>query len=185
VHPDDVAEYVAAQVELLRERLTSRGDLGVLDIALEEHTRLDIRFEKSERQLVKQAVSSQLVGPSGEGVQALYEVPDLGSVPNRRELILRLSCEDFDSQPPTAELLDATAEPLPAGKWPREMAGGGIINGHPHYKRPFFCRPGLREFHTHPEHEDQPWDLFREQLALPEIAIPLLSDLVKRWSFSR
>ena len=32
----------------------------------------------------------------------------------------------------------------------------------------------MREFHTHPQHQDQSWDLYREQLPLHAIVLELL-----------
>lgn len=183
MHPADVAEYVGEQVEDLRARFESGPDLGVRGVSL-NGSELLIRFTKRERALVKHAVPSALKGPGGSDVQIVYDVPDLGAKPQERELIVRFGCEDFDGQPPTAELLLADGKPLPGAQWPRDMANGGIIQGHPHYGRHFFCRPGLREFHTHPQHEDQPWDKYRESMPLPAIVIGLLTDLRKRWTLN-
>jgi len=136
--------------------------------------------------MVQAIMPSQLLGPGGGGVQFDVSVPDLGARPVTREVILKMGCDDFDGQPPTAELLRDDASPLPPDEWPRDLADQGIVRGHQIYgDRPFFCRPGLREFHTHPQHEDEPWDRYREALPLSQIALGLLVDLRKRWMLSR
>jgi hypothetical protein len=181
LHPDDVAEHVAEQVQDLRARLESGPEIGVRAVELDAGTTLSIRLVKLERSLIRHAVSSPLIVPGAAEVRAVYDVPDLGAKPQERELILRAGCDDFDGEPPTAELLLPDGTGLPADQWPREIANGGIVRDHPEYERPFFCRPGLREFHSHPQHEDQPWDRFRESMPLRSIVIGLLIDLRSRW----
>ena len=180
MHPEDVAEHVAASVEELRERLADHPELKVLDLSLEDATRLFITFEKEERQMVTQPVASNLVLPGGASLQWGYEVPDLGAAPVRRELILLVGLDDFDGQPPTAELLQPDRSPLAPGEWPK-LGGGGIVASHRIFKRPFFCRRGLREYHTHSQHAMDPWDLHREGLPLHSIVLELLDDLQHRW----
>ena len=36
-----------------------------------------------------------------------------------------------------------------------------IVQGHPKTGRPFFCVPGIREYHDHPQHSGDPWLLHR------------------------
>lgn len=36
-----------------------------------------------------------------------------------------------------------------------------IIAAHPDTRLPFLCLPGVREYHTHPEHNGDAWDLHR------------------------
>jgi hypothetical protein len=107
-------------------------------------------------------------------------IPILGRSRTRR-LILRLGLDSFDLLAPTATLLAEAGDPLPAAQWPTSFAGGGIVTDHPVYHRPFFCRRGLREYHTHPQHEDDPWAAWRDALPLHAIALELLGDLRVRW----
>lgn len=186
MHPDDVAEHVTAEVEELQAGLHEREELGVRRVELIDRFELRIGLTKSERALVEGTIPSGILGPDGGGVQFNVSVPDLGAKPIEREVILRMNCEDFDGQPPTAELLREDGSPLPPEEWPRDLANQGIIRGHQIYgERPFFCRPGLREYHTHPQHEDEPWDRYREALSLPQIALGLLVDLRQRWVLSQ
>lgn len=95
--------------------------------------------------------------------------------------VLALNLTQYDAQPPTAELLDAARRPLPPEAWPREFGPQGIVPEHPLFRRPFFCRRGLREYHTHFQHEDDPWDRHREGLPLHAVVVELLHDLGVRW----
>jgi hypothetical protein len=38
-----------------------------------------------------------------------------------------------------------------------------LIGGHPATGRPFFCIPGVRQYHEHPQHSGDPWLLHRAQ----------------------
>lgn len=171
MHPDDVTDLVEEQVDLLREQLHHAADSPVEDVSL-TGTTLDVRFTKVSR--------GMLVARPGEGSLVPQRVVDL-SRKVTRSLILHMECDNFDAQPPTAELLDVDGNPLPATQWPQDLAGGGIVGAHPQYPRPFFCRRGLREYHTHPQHEDDPWDGHREGLALHALVLELLHDLGERW----
>jgi hypothetical protein len=181
VHPADVAEYVADSVQALRERLRACPGLLANEPVLEHGTDLYIGFVKIERRLLRQAVSIGLEVPGGGTALRVHQVPDLGVPPVRRELILRMDLTDYDGQPPTAELLLPDRSPLPAEQWPKELGNQGIVRGHPEYGRPFFCRRGLREYHSHPRHEDDPWDRHREELTLHALVLELLLDLRDRW----
>jgi hypothetical protein len=97
-----------------------------------------------------------------------------------RDLILRTRCDDWDGRPPEIDLLDANRAELT--EWPKDTTGRGIVHNHPDYTRPFFCRPGTREYHTHPVHKDDPWDKHREGATLAGIIVGLLDDLANRWT---
>ena len=180
MHPDDVAELLAAEVSRLRQRVDDAPQLRVREVALHGYE-LDVAFEKQERPRVQARVQSQLQLPQGQGVGFVYEVPDLGRT-ETRELVLHLDCSDFDGQPPTAELRLPDGAPLPPDQWPTDLSRQGVVHGHPDYPRPFFCRRGLREYHTHPQHEDDAWDRHREAMSLTQIVLELLGDLQTRWT---
>jgi hypothetical protein len=179
MHPEDVAEFVAESVGVLAEKLQQNPELGGPPHL--EGTKLYIPFLKMERTLIRHAVDTGLVGPGGGGVSVVHQVPLLGQPPTTRELILHLDLADYDGQPPTAELLLPDRSQLPAPEWPKSIHGQGIVASHKDYGRPFFCRRGLREYHSHPQHEDDPWDKYREHLALHQIVIELLDGLRNTW----
>lgn len=181
MHPDDVAEYVAGQVELLREQTADRADLRISAIDLEDRFQLFVAFDKLERASVTEVAPATVRGPGDLPVGMRFTGIDLSRPPTTRGLVAHFDCTDFDGQPPTLKLLTAGRDLLPFDQWPKDLGGGGIVPNHPRYKRPFFCRRGLREFHTHPEHEDQPWDRFRESLTLPQLVIEILDDLQRKW----
>lgn len=131
--------------------------------------------------MVEEAVPSPLMLPGGRRVAIVARVPVLGAPKVERPMLLALNLTDFDGQPPTAELLLPDRTPLPAGEWPGSLDGQGIVNGHRDYNRPWFCRRGLREYHTHPQHEDNPWDAHREGLPLHSLIEELLGELAGRF----
>jgi hypothetical protein len=179
MHPYDVAELVGEQVDELRRQVARRPELEVSKISLAGPT--DLRVALPLR-LMESSVAQErgIFLPGGKQAVRAFNVPILGSY-QVRPVILRLDGSSFDGDPPTAELWDSSEQPLPAGLWPREASGGGIVGGYSRYPRPFFCRPGLREFHDHPEHEDKPWDRYREGFTLTNIILGLLTDLKLRW----
>jgi hypothetical protein len=179
MHPEDVAEFIAESVDILAEKLQSSPELGGTPVL--EGVKLYVPFVKLERTLVQHALETGFVLPGGGGVSMVHQVPLLGQRPTERQLILHLDLADFDGQPPTAQLLLPDETPLPAAEWPKSIRGQGIVHGHKDYPRPFFCRRGLREYHSHPQHEDDPWDKHREHLALHQIVIELLDGLRNTW----
>ncbi len=185
MHPDDVAEYVAGQVAWLAERIDERPSLGVTEVSLEENVQVYIALTKRERARASAMAPAHMVGPGQQPIGLKFTGVDLGAAVTLRRLLLHCDCSDFDGSPPTAELRLPDRTPLPAAEWPQELGGQGIVADHPIFRRPFFCRPGLREFHTHPQHEDHPWDRYRESMSLSRIIVPLLDDLQHRWLLGR
>jgi hypothetical protein len=76
-----------------------------------------------------------------------------------RPLRVRLSCDDWDEQAPSADLLDID------GLKPAQGLPGGIFHSdqHPNTHRPFICMRGFREYHTHPSHLGDYWATYRGQ----------------------
>lgn len=184
MHPADVAEFVAGAVDELRGRLEARPELRAGPPALEDQICLYVPFSYEARRLVQEALPSGIVLPGEVQAASVWVVPDLGAPTEERRLILHLDLTDFDGQPPTAELLRDDRELLPAAEWPRSLSQQAIVHNHRDFNRPFFCRPGLREFHTHPQHEDEPWDKYREGRPLHSIVTELLDLLQDRHSWS-
>jgi hypothetical protein len=180
MHPGDVVEHVAAEVAELERRLEVEPELGVTRVALENETNLYVSFTRRDRPRLTAVRPGSLVGPGGQATSVRIEGIDL-SQRIERQLILFLECDGLDGRPPTAQLLTAEGLPLPPAEWPTDLTRQGVVHGHRDYDRPFFCRRGLREFHTHPQHQDQPWDLYREQLPLHAVVLELLRDLRGRW----
>lgn len=175
MHPGDVAEFVADSVEELKQQLQRHPQLRVNDVLLEGDVHLYIGLVVETKRMTQDAP-----------FVLAYNVPVVGAPATDVPLILYLELTDFDGQPPTAELLQTDRSPLPPDQWPKALGQQAVIPQHRDFSRPFFCRPGLREFHTHPQHEDQPWDKYREGFSLSAIVIDLLFLLQDRhaWSFS-
>jgi hypothetical protein len=179
VHPDDVRDVVVAEVDRLKAEVERYPELGVADVQLVD-LELRIVFAKIVRPAARADVPAAVQLPGAGQAMTTFIGVDLSRT-ERRELMLLMDCTDFDGQPPTAELRDAAGAPLPDDQWPRDLGGQGVIFGFAAYGRPFFCRRGLREYHDHPQHEDDPWDAHREGLPLHRIALELLDDLARRW----
>lgn len=181
MHPGLVRAHVADSVAELRARLDEHDVLGVVDLGLDlDALVLDIEFDHDEHETELVAARSPLLLPGGGALTRQQRIPILGRSRTRR-LVLRMGLDDFDLLPPTAALLDESRHPLPADQWPTSFSGGGIVNDHSIYHRPFFCRRGLREYHSHEQHEDDPWARWRDALPLHAIVIELLADLRTRW----
>jgi hypothetical protein len=180
MHPADVAEFVADRVDDLRRTLEKYPDLGVSSVCLEDSLQLYVAFRKEDYKVVVGAVPSGIFAQSGVQFAKAVEVPLLGAPRTTRELLLHLDCTDFDTMPPSANLLRVDRTQLPEDEWPA-MGHGGIIRGHRAYNRPVFCRSGLREYHSHLQHEDDPWDKYRESVTLTGIVLGLLEDMRGRW----
>ena len=185
MHPQHVAEFVARELGELRARAAGSG-LPIAAIALEGDIGLYVTVDLLRRQRLSTRDAAGAV-PVGAGVLlpgglVLENVPDLSSLPEQAQRVLAFDLTDFDSQPPTAELLSEERRPLPAAEWPADSIGGGIVDGHRDFPRPWFCRPGLREYHSHPQHEDRPWDEIRgDGVSLHGIVLGLVDDLVNRF----
>ena len=181
MHPDDVAELVGAEFADFQRALAA-SDLPVGVAALVAPTRIEIEFtaQQQESELVPQGLIVPGAGV-GEFQQAAVRVPLLGRS-RPRELVLAVGCDNWDGAPPEAELLLPDRARLADNEWPQDSVNRGIAFGHPEYDRKFFCRPGFREYHTHPVHRNDPWDQHREGLSLTGILLGLLEDLAHRWT---
>ena len=179
MHPVDVKEYLRESVDELKARLETLPDLHVVQVDLEDFD-LYVATEVRRWGSIQVTETSRLL-IGGAPLQRHLNIPDLGRMSSEQGFLLHLDCTNFDGDPPAAQLLSPDRSPLPAAKWPHDPTGRGIVHGDPYWGRPFFCRPGLREYHRHPQHEDDAWDRHREGASLAGIAIGLLSDLTSRW----
>lgn len=185
MHPTHVATFVAAGVDELRKQVADQPRLGIKSIELRNDVELSVRFESSTSESDRQRHSVSVPGllPELAAIAAGREVPIIGTM-RFEEFILKMDFTDWDYQPPTAVLHDANDVLLPDERWPHDGDERGIVAGHPEFgSRKFFCRVGTREFHSHPQHEDHPWDASREGTTLHGIVIGLLHDLTERWTF--
>ncbi|MHB1863805.1 MAG: putative metal-binding protein [Gemmatimonadaceae bacterium] len=82
---------------------------------------------------------------------------------------VRLSYDNYDIWPPSLTFIDAIGrlpialphvqalQPGPTG--PKNV----LIAAHPETGLPFLCVPGIREYHTHPQHSGDSWLLYRSR----------------------
>lgn len=74
-----------------------------------------------------------------------------------REIEFRFACDDWDELPPSLALHDPEEGlELPWKEWPN--GSWAALDGHPGTGKPFLCLPGIREFHTHPNHSKDRWN---------------------------
>lgn len=195
MHPEDVRELVAEQFADLERMVEERPELRVKDAELDgTDIFVTIVVETNPAETVSPELALELAPkkiflPGAGGMEArLYDFPQAVPLLGQkaaRDLVLHVDCDGFNGRPPLAELLrpdDRT--PLPDDEWPRDPAGQGIVQAHPIFKRKFFCRPGLREFHDLDQHADHPWDAIREQSTIGWIVVSLLGELQTRWTMA-
>lgn len=180
MHPADVSDLLTEEVAELQTQLGNRGDLQVRAVDRAGPAEVRVTVCVSTRKSETVTVQSRLVGPDGNQLLARQmRVPLLGAT-TTRDLVLRVKCDDWDGQPPEIDLLETDGSAVQV--WPLDSGGQGIVHNHPDYSRPFFCRPGTREYHSHPAHADDPWDKHREGMTLPGLVINILNDLTYRWT---
>jgi hypothetical protein len=108
-----------------------------------------------------------LLGPGKEFADAngweivQLEYPVLSFVFTRptgnRRLGFRFQCDQWDELPPSLTLFDPSSpkEELTWEKWPKN--GWNAAASHKNYSKPFLCLPGIREYHTHENHQTDYW----------------------------
>ena len=158
VHHVYVDLLVEAEAEALRE--------AVADGALR-------RIERRDALLVAEV--PRTVYPGDHRNPWGLVVPLLGQ---RREstIVAALDCVQYNTDPPSLAFFancEAIVE-LPYEQWPK---GIGIVQRHPKTGKPFLCRPGIREFHTHVQHGDEPWDKYRGRVRPRDLLLQLARDL--------
>jgi hypothetical protein len=182
VHPDDVAQRVAEEVEILRARLAAAPALHAGQPQLIDRFELRVPFTKvGYRRVFSVPIPMRDRCPKCPPGTELVRMVPVKAYPFRRDLVLRSFCDGYDEQAITADLLLPNGAPLPDPDWPRTLGREAIIRGHEEYDRPFFCRRGLREYHSHPQHEDNAWDAHREAIRIYDVVPELVLDLQTRW----
>ncbi len=79
---------------------------------------------------------------------------------------VQIDLTNFDLWAPSVEFIDPISRDYapPVAKALVETEGGAqnlIVGTHPDTGRPFFCIPGVRQYHSHPQHTGDPWLLHR------------------------
>lgn len=75
-------------------------------------------------------------------------------------LTVEIDFTNYNLYPPSVELLNPinlNAQNLIGLQENKNI----IIQKHPNTKKPFLCLPGVREYHNHPQHDGDSWDLHR------------------------
>jgi hypothetical protein len=81
---------------------------------------------------------------------------------------IRLTYDNYDLWPPSLTFIDVfTRQPSKPHVRALQPSGNGVrdvlIDTHPETQQAFFCVPGIREYHTHPQHTGDSWLLYRER----------------------
>jgi hypothetical protein len=85
-------------------------------------------------------------------------------------IVAEIDFDNYDILPPSVRFLNPTTHaPLVDGGPLRivgkQFTGQGsrdvVIYNHPQTDLPFLCIPGVREYHSHPQHNGDSWDLHR------------------------
>lgn len=80
---------------------------------------------------------------------------------------VRIDFANFDLWPPSVEFIDPFTGDYVApqvqalvetDEGPRDL----VVHTHPDTNRPFFCVPGIRQYHEHPQHSGDSWLLHRQ-----------------------
>ena len=89
-----------------------------------------------------------------------FPVLDVGfSAQDGARLRLRLLCDDWNERPPSVQFIDSEGRPLAVIE--RDPAGVFNNSPHPSTGRPFVCMKGIREYHIHPSHTNDPWETIK------------------------
>lgn len=79
---------------------------------------------------------------------------------------VRLDYTNYDLWPPSVEFIDpctgdyafpVVTATIQTNEGPRNL----LVSSHPDTRRPFFCVPGTRQYHDHPQHSGDLWLLHR------------------------
>jgi hypothetical protein len=97
----------------------------------------------------------------------LGPLSDVPAIP----LAVRIGFENYDVWAPSVRVIDPISRrwlEVPRLRAPDFGAAGEgeapldfFVNGHPETGRVFLCTPGVREYHSHPEHSGDDWLLYR------------------------
>lgn len=97
----------------------------------------------------------------------LARVPVAGPPLPGMTACVRIDFENFDLWAPSIEFIDPfTGDYAPppvqalvdTDEGPRDL----VVHSHPETARPFFCVPGVRQYHDHPQHSGDAWLLHRQ-----------------------
>lgn len=96
----------------------------------------------------------------------LARLPVGGNIVPAVAACVQIDFTNFDLWAPSVEFIDPISRDYapPVVQALVEVEGGAqnlIVGGHPDTGRPFLCIPGVRQYHSHPQHTGDPWLLHR------------------------
>jgi hypothetical protein len=139
VHPDVTARKVEGELELWDANAEAYSRRGWIMLRREPPV-LDIAF--------------------------LARLPVGGNIVPAVAACVQIDFTNFDLWAPSVEFIDPIGRDYapPVVQALVEAEDGAqnlIIGGHPDTGRPFLCVPGVRQYHSHPQHTGDPWLLHR------------------------
>lgn len=84
---------------------------------------------------------------------------------------IRLDGERYDAEPFAVAVINDDHAVVPHEQWPPGLS----LGVHPIVGRPFACIRGTAEYHLHPSHLDDRWDLHRGHIQLVDLLGHLLT----------
>jgi len=96
----------------------------------------------------------------------LARLPIGGNIVPAVAACVQIDFTNFDLWAPSVEFIDPIsrdyAPPIVKALVANEGGAQNLIIGtHPNTSRPFLCTPGVRQYHSHPQHSGDPWLLYR------------------------
>lgn len=104
----------------------------------------------------------------GSIIEIAYVAPNLSMGFRVIPVSIRLDYVNYDIWPPSLTFIDLitgdpAAPPIQARKWEGSVLRDLVVQNHPETGRPFLCLPGIREYHSHPQHSGDNWLRYRSQ----------------------
>ena len=105
--------------------------------------------------------------PSVLEIAFLARLPVAGSIVPVIAACVQIDFTNFDLWAPSVEFIDPITRVFapPVVQALVETEGGAqnlLVGGHPDTGRPFLCIPGVRQYHSHPQHTGDSWLLRRQ-----------------------
>jgi hypothetical protein len=113
------------------------------------------------------ATQSGLLVTPGQTLQGL-DLPAIAA----RAFGARVDLRGYDQRAPSITFRDPWSwEPIPHGALPiaqlvedPKKPQAVLLDGHPSTKQPFLCLRGVREYHEHPQHDGDDWEMYRSAI---------------------
>lgn len=165
--PDVERRKFDREVERLMKHQASLAKLGIWVARIERPVIDVIVMPKHCARLGLPTVSSRPIVLPGQQIEIkVVDLPNLSA----RPIGVRLDLTGYDQQPPSVAFHDpwtwqpAAYASIPLGHLTAAAGQPGmlvVLDTHPETRKPFLCMRGVREYHKHPQHDGDDWDMYR------------------------